>query len=74
MENRDGVRWPPHYAPENSPVHVRNELVMHVAAEAVWAWLIRARLWPTWYPNSANVVYLQGASPRGRDFGGKPLA
>ncbi len=28
----------------------------------MWAWLIRAPLWPTWYPNSSNVVLADGAS------------
>ncbi len=31
--------------------------------EIVWAWLIRAQLWPTWYPNSANIQFLQGQPP-----------
>jgi hypothetical protein len=42
METLD-VIWPPHYAPGNSPVHVRNELAMQAAPELVWAWLVRAR-------------------------------
>jgi hypothetical protein len=63
MENRDGVRWPARYAPENAPVHVRNELHMDVAPDVVWAWLVRARLWPTWYSNAANVEYLNSTSP-----------
>jgi polyketide cyclase/dehydrase/lipid transport protein len=43
-------------------VHVRNELTMNVPCEAAWAWLLRARLWPTWYRNSANVDYLNSDS------------
>jgi len=27
-----------------------------VPPEAVWPWLVRADLWPTWYSNSKNVV------------------
>jgi hypothetical protein len=63
MDNPDGVQWPARYAPGSAPVHVRNALVMQADAGAVWAWLIRARLWPTWYPNAANVEFLQGAPP-----------
>ena len=63
MEHLEGVRWPPHYAPANCPIHVRNELSMPVSAEVVWAWLVRAQLWPTWYVNSANVRFLQGTPP-----------
>lgn len=35
---------------------------MPVSPEAVWAWLVRAQLWPTWYPNSQNVV-IEGGGP-----------
>ena len=42
---------------------LRNELEMASAPETVWAWLIRAQLWPTWYPNSANIVFLTGQPP-----------
>lgn len=55
MEQPDGINWPDHYAPANCPIHVRNELGMDVPADRVWAWLIRAPLWPSWYPNSDNV-------------------
>ncbi len=43
-------------------VHVRNEMDMPVPPEAVWAWLVRAQLWPAWYPNSQNVV-IEGGGP-----------
>jgi uncharacterized protein YndB with AHSA1/START domain len=36
---------------------------MAAAPERVWAWLIRATLWPTWYVNSANVEILEGKGP-----------
>ncbi|MGA2200020.1 MAG: SRPBCC family protein [Nitrososphaerales archaeon] len=41
---------------------MRNELEMPAPAESVWAWLIRAKLWPTWYPNSQNVL-IEGGGP-----------
>jgi hypothetical protein len=59
----DTVQWPPHYAPSKAPVHVRNELDMNAPPDVVWAWLIRAQLWPTWYANSARVVFLDGPGP-----------
>jgi Polyketide cyclase / dehydrase and lipid transport len=49
------ISWPERYAPGKTSVHVRNELEMDSSPETVWAWLIRAPLWPTWYSNSANV-------------------
>ena len=66
MTNSDNwsiVRWPPHYAPATTPVHVRNELDMEAKPDVVWAWLIRAQLWPTWYSNSAHVRFLEGPPP-----------
>lgn len=49
------INWPPRYAPDKVPVHVRNELFIPAAPASIWAWLIRAPLWPTWYANSARV-------------------
>jgi len=31
--------------------------------EVIWAWLIRAKLWPTWYRNSSNVRIHQRPGP-----------
>ncbi len=64
MEQLDGINWPDHYAPANCPIHVRNELGMDVPADRVWAWLIRAPLWPSWYPNSDNVELAGGIDDR----------
>jgi uncharacterized protein YndB with AHSA1/START domain len=41
---------------------VRNELEIPASPDVVWAWLVRAELWPTWYNNSANVV-IEGGGP-----------
>jgi uncharacterized protein YndB with AHSA1/START domain len=58
--NSNQIFWPIGYEPANCPVHVRNELTMTSSPETVWAWLIRAQLWPTWYPNSASIQFLKG--------------
>jgi uncharacterized protein YndB with AHSA1/START domain len=63
MNTDSAVQWPPHYAPSTAPVHVRNELDMDVPPEMVWAWLIRAQLWPAWYVNAAHVRFVQGRPP-----------
>ncbi len=57
------IDWPEHYAPENSPVHVRNSLRIAAPAEHVWAWLVRAEGWPDWYPNASRVRIAGGAGP-----------
>lgn len=57
------IRWPVEYEPSRCPIHVRNELAIPVHAERVWSWLVRAELWPSWYENSKNVRFLEGAAP-----------
>jgi hypothetical protein len=54
------IRWPERYSPERTAVHAHNELDMPVPPEPVWAWLIRADLWHTWYSNARNVVIAGG--------------
>lgn len=56
------IRWPDRYDPARAPVHVRNEIDVAAVPDAVWAWLVRANLWPSWYPNAKNVVVEGGAS------------
>ncbi len=56
------IRWPQEFDPSNSPVHVHNELAMSASPEVVWAWLVCAELWPTWYENSKK-VRVQGKGP-----------
>src|SRR5438067_1337793 len=63
MNDDHSIRWPDEFRPERVTVHVRNELDMPVAPEAVFAWLVRAELWPSWYPNSKNVRIVEGARP-----------
>jgi len=54
------IRWPERHGPKETAVHVRNELDMPVSPEVVWAWLVRAGLWSTWYPEFQNVVIESG--------------
>jgi len=63
MAGASQIVWPARYDPKNCPVHVRNELTMPASPDAVWAWLICAQLWPTWYANSSNVRFLKGSPP-----------
>lgn len=55
------IKWPDRYSPDSTRVHVHNVIDITAPAETVWAWLIRAKLWPTWYKNSSNVVIEGGA-------------
>lgn len=56
-----GIQWPAHYHPDVAPVHVRNELFIPADISLVWAWLCRAPLWPTWYPNAHRVRAADGS-------------
>lgn len=56
------IRWPERYSPARTKVHVRNELEILAPSGVVWAWLIRAELWPTWYGNSKRVVIEGGGA------------
>lgn len=59
------IHWPAHFHPDKAPVHVVNELFIPASAEHIWAWLVRAPLWPLWYANS-RVDWVSGQS---RDLG-----
>ena len=58
MDNPNEIRWPEGYEPSNCPIHVINKIAIAAPPENVWAWLIRAQLWPTWYSNSANIRFI----------------
>jgi uncharacterized protein YndB with AHSA1/START domain len=55
------IQWPDYNHPQNCSIHVRNELDIDATPERLWAWLIHATLWPTWYKHAANVISLNGA-------------
>ena len=61
------IVWPQGHAPEQSSVFASNQIVIPAAPERVWAWLVRAALWPDWYTNSADVHFLSHAGPDLRD-------
>src|SRR5260370_5927009 len=57
------IRWPAEHHPSLTSVHVRNELPVPAPPAVVWAWLVRAELWPRWYPNSHRVRIVSGPRP-----------
>jgi len=59
------IRWPERYTPQRTAVHAHNELDMPVPSEAIWPWLVRADIWPTWYSNAKNVVIEGGGHELG---------
>ncbi len=63
MAEAGKILWPARSAPENCPVDIRNQIEIPSEPTVVWTWLIRAQLWPTWYPNSANMRFTAGQPP-----------
>lgn len=61
MPTDDGIHWPEEFV--NAPVRVSNEITIEAPPEKVWALLIRAVLWPCWYPNSSNVRFIDSPGP-----------
>jgi len=57
------IIWPEKFHPNRAPVHVRNEIDIAAPCERVWAWLIRAQLWPEWYDNASDMQFLSGSGP-----------
>ena len=71
--NGDGARrsknihWPDSFHPEQADLFAHNEIVVHASCEKVFANLVDAQVWPSWYPNSHNVRLLN--SPDGKLHG-----
>ncbi len=63
MDGSNQILWPPRYMPSNCCVDIRNEIEMPFDPEVIWGWLVRAQLWPTWYPNSENMRFISGDHP-----------
>jgi uncharacterized protein YndB with AHSA1/START domain len=65
MPEASSIHWPERFRPDQVPVHVRNEIDIPAPPALVWAWLVRAPLWPTWYSNSSDVAIVGGGSELG---------
>jgi uncharacterized protein YndB with AHSA1/START domain len=57
------IHWPQGLEPRNVDVFVHNEGWIKASPEMVWANLIDAMMWPSWYSNSAE-VHLNGGAER----------
>ncbi len=58
------IHYPEQYQPGRAGVYVSNELEMTAPPETVWAWLVRADLWATWYSNASN-MNIEGGTRHG---------
>lgn len=58
------IRWPEKYRPERTAVRVHNEIEMGVPPERVWAWLVRADIWSTWFSRAKDARIQGGGGDR----------
>jgi uncharacterized protein YndB with AHSA1/START domain len=58
------IHWPGGFHPEQADLFAHNEIVVHASCEKVFANIVDAQVWPSWYPNSHNVKLLN--SPDGK--------
>jgi len=58
------IHWPDGFHPEQADLFAHNEIVVHASCEKVFANIVDAQVWPSWYPNSHNVKLLN--SPDGQ--------
>jgi uncharacterized protein YndB with AHSA1/START domain len=63
MPSAMSIVWPARFDPRRAPVHVRNEIRIDAECDRVWAWLIRAQAWPSWYPNAHGLRFEHGHPP-----------
>ncbi len=56
------IIWPDRYAPGKVAARVTNQITISAPPSSVWAQLVRATDWPSWYPNSSNVQIAGGAT------------
>lgn len=63
MANPSVTRWPAGEGPEGAPVYTWNAIDVGAASERVWAWLVRAPLWPSYYDNASKIAFPNGGGP-----------
>ena len=44
------IHWPDGFHPEQADLFAHNEIVVHASCEKVFANIVDAQVWPSWYP------------------------
>jgi Polyketide cyclase / dehydrase and lipid transport len=57
----DQIHWPDGFAPQQADSFVHNQIFIKAPAKIVWANLVTAKDWPSWYSNSAEVQVAESA-------------
>jgi uncharacterized protein YndB with AHSA1/START domain len=55
------INWPTEYEPTKSKFYVHNEIEINAKPEIVWAYLIDALKWQSWYKGAKNVTFTNQA-------------
>lgn len=53
------MNWPANYEPSKSKFYVHNEIEINAKPEIVWAYLIDALKWQSWYKGAQNVSFIE---------------
>lgn len=58
QNNPEKINWPQKYEPGKSKFYVHNEIEINAKPEVVWAYLIDALAWESWYKGAKNVSFI----------------
>jgi hypothetical protein len=67
IERSADIRWPDGFDPAHADLFAHNAVVINAPAKSVWAKLIAAAAWPTWYSNARDVVMSDPSGQLGKD-------
>ena len=67
IERSADICWPDGFDPANADLFAHNAVVMDASANSVWAKLVAAAAWPTWYSNASDVVIHDPSGQLGED-------
>jgi Polyketide cyclase / dehydrase and lipid transport len=56
IERSVDIHWPDGCDPGHADLFAHNTIIIDAAAETIWAKLVAAAAWPTWYSNASDVV------------------
>jgi uncharacterized protein YndB with AHSA1/START domain len=56
------IHWPEGFSPDHADLFSHNELRIEAPCERVWENIVDATKWPQWYPNSKDVVVMDGGN------------
>jgi len=54
-EASDLIHWPEGFSPKQTDAFVHNQIFINAPAKVIWSNLVKAKEWPSWYSNSADV-------------------